>query len=133
MTQTQTVVFDRFLAEVAPLLTGTAVVLTAEQVALAIAGLDLAAGIKAELEHITLDAARAEVFAPLNHCIDAATFEEVRAALELVRMAPVATSNTLTQGLEAIGVIITSSGHRSGRSWFTDAPSMSALRIASRT
>jgi hypothetical protein len=108
MTTEQTVIFDRFLSEVAPKLVGTGVVLTAEQVALAIAGLDLSAGIKAELESIDLAAARTAVFAPLHACIDAATATELAAALDLVRNAK--DGNTLTRGLEAIGTIIANSG-----------------------
>jgi hypothetical protein len=111
MTTEQTVIFDRFLSEVAPKLVGTGVVLTAEEVALAIAGLDLSVGIKAELEHISIVEARLIVFTPLYACFDAATFEEFLAALELVRSAPVAQEgNTLTRGLEAIGIILANSG-----------------------
>ena len=110
MTNEQTVVFNRFIAEVAPLLTGTGTcVLTAEQVALAIAGLDLSAGVKAEVEGISLDDARTAVFAPLHACLDAATLTELQAALDLVRGAG-ANSNAIAQGLEAIGLIISKSG-----------------------
>src|ERR1035437_7187629 len=67
MTTEQNVIFDRFLNEVAPKLDAASAntcVLTAEEVVLTVAGLDLAAAITAEAKGISLESARSEVFAP---------------------------------------------------------------------
>ena len=108
MTTEQNVIFDRFLNEVAPKLDAASAntcVLTAEEVVLTVAGLDLAAAITAEAKGISLESARSEVFAPLHTCLHFDTEQELLAAMHEVHAVP-----PTDKGLALIGNILAKSG-----------------------
>ena len=108
MTTEQNVIFDRFLNEVAPKLDAASAntcVLTAEEVVLTVAGLDLAAAITAEAKGISLESARSEVFAPLHTCLHFDTEQELLAAMHEVHAVP-----PTSKGLALINGILYKSG-----------------------
>jgi hypothetical protein len=113
LTASQKVAFNRFMLEVAPKLTGTAVVLTAEEVLLAVQGLEVLAMHQMVADNSSIEDAEAFVFADLTKHVDAATLVEFKAALELVQNsvapAPMDQDSVLSQCLDTIGSIISKS------------------------